>query len=117
MNGILFPMQIENIQTRKDNTIKVVIGTQELSEGKAGKLFSMLNKFGYAHLSPAEISQKELDEVDQLDPEMEGKTQGQRIRNVLYILFTQDPEGFTDFDAYYKNKTEKFINHLKTKIK
>ena len=55
--------------------------------------------------------------MDQLDPEMEGKTQGQRIRNVLYILFTQDNEGFTDFDSYYKNKTEKYINHLKTKIK
>lgn len=117
MNGVLIPCQIENVSTRKDNTIKIVIGTQEMSEGSAGKLFSMLNKFGYAHLSPTEISQKELNEVDQLDPEMEGKTQGQRIRNVLYILFTQDNEGFTDFDSFYKNKTEKYISHLKTKIK
>lgn len=117
MNGVLIPCQIENVSTRKDNTIKIVLGTNELSEGSAGKLFSMLNKFGFAHLSPTEISQKELNEVDQLDPEMEGKTQGQRIRNVLYILFTQDNEGFSDFDSFYKNKTEKYISHLKTKIK
>lgn len=117
MKGILIPIQVENIQTRKDNTIKIVLGTQEMSEGNAGKLFAMNNKYGFAHISPADISQSELNEVDQLNPELEGKTQGQRIRNVLYILFTQNNEGHLDFDAYYKAKTEKIIEHLKTKIK
>lgn len=116
MNGILLPATIENITTRKDKTVKVTIGTQELSQGKAGELFTLLNNLAVVYISPKEISQRDLDQVDKLDPEFEGKTQSQRIRSVLFILFSQSNEGFKDFDAYYKNKTEKYIEHLKTKI-
>jgi hypothetical protein len=117
MNGIILPAYIENITTRKDKTVKVTIGTQELSQGKAGELFTLLNNLAVVYISTKEISQKEIDQVDKLDPEFEGKTQSQRIRNVLYKLFQQDSEGFKDFDQYYKSKTDRYIEHLKAKIK
>jgi hypothetical protein len=117
MNGVLLSAYIENITTRKDRTVKITIGSQELSQGKAGELFTLLNNLAVVYISPKEIDQKEIDQVDKLDPELDGKTQSQRIRNVLYKLFEQDNEGFGDFDAYYKNKTEKYIEHLKSKIK
>jgi hypothetical protein len=116
MNGILISAYIENITTRKDKSVKVTIGTQELSQGKAGELFTLLNNLACVYISPKEISQKELDQVDKLDPEIEGKTQSQRIRNVLYKLFQQDSEGHKDYDSYYRNKTEMYIEHLKKKI-
>ncbi len=108
--------QIENISTRKDNTVKITLGTQELSPGKAGELFTLLNKMAITYISPKEISQKEMDQCDKLDPEFEGKTQSQRIRGVLFKLFQQNSEGFNDFEQYYRNKTEKFIEHLKSKL-
>lgn len=117
MNGILLSAMIENITTRKDRSVKVTIGTQELSQGKAGELFTLLNNLAVVYISPKEIDQKEVDQVDRLDPELEGKTQSQRIRNVLYKLFIQDHEGHKDFDTYYKAKTEMYIEHLKSKIK
>lgn len=116
MNGILLPTQIENITTRKDKTVKITLGTQELSPGKAGELFNLMNQIAFTYISPKSISQNELDQIDRLDPEFEGKTQSQRIRGVLFKLFQQDAEGFKDFDAYYRNKTEKYIEHLKSKI-
>lgn len=116
MNGILVPVQVENISTRKDKTVKLVLGTQELSPAKAGELFNLLNTVGMAYLCPKGIDQKEIDQVDKLDPEFEGKTQSQRIRSVLYKLFQQEPEGFKDFDSFYQSKTEKYIEHLKSKI-
>jgi hypothetical protein len=117
MNGIILPAYIENITTRKDKTVKITIGSQELSQGKAGELFTLLNNLAVVYISPKEIDQKEIDQVDKLDPEMKGKTQSERIRGVLYILFTQDHEGHKDFDSFYKNKTEMYIEHLKSKIK
>ncbi len=64
-----------------------------------------------------DIDQKEIDQVDKLDPDLPGgKTQSQRIRNVLYKLYEQAPEGFTSFDGYYRAKTEIIIEHFKTKI-
>jgi len=117
MKGILLPAIIEAIQSRKDNTLKIVLGTNELSPANAGSLFGLHNKLATVYISPSEIDQKEIDQVDKLDPELQGKTQGQRLRGVLYILFEQDHEGFNDFDSYYKHRTEKIIEHLKTKIK
>lgn len=117
MNGILVAATVENITTRKDNTVKLVLGTQELSAAKAGELFSLMNKTAVMYISPKEaVTQSEIDQVDQIDPEFGGKTQSQRIRNVLYLLYEKNKEGFKDFDTYYKSKTEKYIEHLKSKI-
>jgi hypothetical protein len=117
MNGILLSTQIENITTRRDKTVKITLGTQELSQGKAGELFALLNNIAVTYISPKEVSQKEIDQVDKIDPEFEGKTQSQRIRGVLFILWQQNPEGFRDFDQYYKRKTEGIIDDLKAQIK
>lgn len=116
MKGIMLPAYIENITSRKDKTVKITIGTQEISQGNAGEVFSLLNTLAVVYISPKEISQKEIDQVDKINPELEGKSQGQRIRGVLFILFTQNNEGHKDFEAYYKAKTEMYIEHLKGKI-
>ena len=117
MKGTLLSTVIENISTRKDNTVKITLGTQELSPSKAAELFQMLNKLAVTYISTKEITQREIDQVDKIDPEFQGKTQSQRIRNVLFILFEQNSEGFRDFDSFYKNKTEAYIDNLKTKLK
>lgn len=118
MNGLILSSLVEAIQSRKDSTVKIVLGTQKLSPSQAGELFSLMNKLVAVYISPKEsVSAKEIEQVDKLDPELHGKTQSQRLRNVLYKLFEQDGEGFKEFDSYYKGKTEKIIEHLKTKIK
>lgn len=118
MIGILLPCLVESITTRKDHTVKITLGTQELSQGKAGELFALMNKIAAVYISPKDdIDQKEMNQVDKIDPEFQGKTQSQRIRNTLYILYTQDSEGHKDFEGFYRNKTELYIEHLKTKIK
>ena len=48
---------------------------------------------------------------------MGGKTPSQRMRNVLFILWKQDPEGYKDFNLYYISRMEKFIDALKENIK
>ena len=116
MNGLILPVYIENITTRKDKTVKITLGSQELSPSVAGELFRLLNQLAACYISPKAIAQNEIDQVDQLNPEFGGKTQSQRIRNVLYKLFEQNNEGFKDFNAYYHSKTEKYIEHLKSKI-
>ncbi len=117
MKGLLLSVIVEGIKSRKDHTLSVTLGTQELSQGQAGELFTYMNKLTAIYLSPKEgIDQKEIDQVDKLDPELQGKTQSQRIRNVLYKLFEQNPEGFASFDTFYKAKTEIIIEHYKCKI-
>ena len=116
IRGILVACMIESISTRKDRTVKIVLGTQEISPVKAGELISLSNQLASVYISPTKINEDELEMVDKIDPELGGKTQGQRIRNTLYVLFEKNNEGFKDFNSFYKNKTEKIIDHLKNKI-
>lgn len=116
MNGLLLPAYVENISTRKDKTVKITLSTQELSPSKAGELFSLMNNLVVTYISQKGIPQNEIDQVDKLDPEFNGKSQSQRLRNVFYKLFEQGNEGFKDFNTYYHSKMDMVIEHYKTKI-
>ena len=116
MKGILLPVYIESIASRKDKSIKIVLSTQEISPNYAGQIFGLNGALAIAYISQKEVSNKEVEMVDKLDTELGGKTQSQRIRNVLYKLYEQDKEGFNSFDQYYHAKTEKYIDHLKNQI-
>lgn len=116
MKGLLLSTYVENISTRKDKSVKITLGTQELSPEKAGELFQIMNQLSATYISPKGIDEGEMELVDQANPEVSGKTQSQRIRSVLFILFSQKNEGFKDFDSFYKSKTELYIEHLKAKL-
>jgi len=116
MKGQLIAAMVESINTRKDKSVKLVFGTQELNPVEAGQLFQYMNQLVTVYLSPASIDNREIEQIDKLEPELNNKTQSQRIRAVLYLNHQQNPEGFKSFDEYYKSKTEKIIEHLKSKL-
>jgi len=45
------------------------------------------------------------------------RSPSKELRGVFYKLFTQDDQGFDDFDTYYDSKMEKLINHYKKLLK
>ena len=109
---------MEGVRTRKDRSLAVTLGTQELSPNQAGQLVEMTGKLCAVYITEKEsIPQEVIDQVDEADIDLPGKSQSQRIFSVLFVLFKQDPEGFENFNQYYHAKTEKIINHLKSKIK
>jgi hypothetical protein len=116
MNGTLLSCQITKISTLVDGSINLNINTQELTPAKAAELFALRNQVAIVYISNKEIDKSEIEKVDKLKPELGGKTQGQRIRNTLFMLHSENPEGFADFDSYYKHKTDLYIEHLKTKF-
>lgn len=116
MKGQLIAAIVENITTRKDRSLKVVFGTQEVSPSEAGQLFQFMNQLVTLYVCPAAIDNRELEQVDKIEPELNSKSQSKRIRDVLYLLHQQNNEGFKSFDTYYKAKTELYIEHLKSKI-
>lgn len=117
ISGTLLSCEVEKISTRADGTLAVGLGTPELSPAVVAELFSYRKKVIACYLSPKEIiDQKEIDQVDKLNPEFGGKTQSQRLRNVLFKLFDQNDEGHKTFDSFYQYHTEVIIDHLKKKI-
>lgn len=113
--GLLLSSQVENVSTRRDGTIKLVLGTQEMSQGKAGELFTMQNKVCAVYISIKEsVPQKVMDMVDAVDVDMPGKTKSQRQRAVLYRIWELQKEGHKTFESFYAFKMEQHITDLKS---
>lgn len=112
--GLLLAAIVENVSTRRDGTLKITFGCQEMSSGKSGELVSMQNKVVALYISSKEtIPQSVLDQVDQADIDLPGKTKSQRQRNVLYRIWELDKEGHKTFESYYAAKMEAHISELK----
>lgn len=112
--GLLLAAIVENVSTRKDGTLKIVFGCQEMGSSKSGELVSMQNKVVALYISQKEtIPQSVLDHVDDIDVDMPGKTKSQRQRAVLYRIWELQREGHKTFESYYSAKMESHIADLK----
>jgi len=115
--GILIAAYVEGIRSRKDKTVALTIGTNELTPEKAGDLFSLNGKLITAYLSVNDIGMEDMEIVDSIEPDLPGKTPSQRLRNVLYVMWEQNSEGYTDHNLHYLYYMDKMINHYKSKLK
>lgn len=117
---IVLDAEIESIATRKDRTIKISMGTQEMAPESAGHLFGLQNKLITVGLSTNGLTDEDIDALRMhkfnTDAIPNKKSQSQRMRNVLYLLYQQSAEGFDTFAQYYDSKTNQIIEHLKSKI-
>jgi len=116
MTGTLIPVIIGGIKSLKDGSVSVTVETQELSPGKAGELFALRNKICYVYFSERQIELPEIKMIDKMEPEMTGKTPSLRLRNVLFLLWKQDPEGYPDDTSYYRAKMEQIITTYKSNL-
>ena len=113
MDGLLIPVIVESIKSLKDGSVSVNIHTQELSPGKAAELFALRNMVCYSYFSSRQIENSEKSIINSMEPELKGKTPGQRLRAVMYLKYKQDAEGYKDSDSYYIGKMEAIIEHYK----
>ena len=116
MKGQLIAAMVEAINTRKDKSLKLVFGTQEMAPLEAGQLFQYMNQLVTVYICPAAIDNREIEQIDKIDPELNNKSQSQRIRAILFLLWQNNNEGFKTANDYYQAKTEKYIEHLKSKL-
>lgn len=114
IDGLLLACQVEGVSTRRDGTLKVTLGCNELSASRSGELVSMQNKVCAVYISQKEtVPQSVIDMVDETSVDMPGKTKSQRQRAVLFRIWEIDREGHKTFESYYAAKMENHINELK----
>lgn len=118
-NCIVIGGIIESFATRQDKSIKVVFSTNEITPEKTAQLITFNQKFCYIALKIEEFKSQEIELLNNLKTDFEDiktKSHSQRLRNVFFILWKKNNEGFINFTDYYDNKMAKVINHYKTKI-
>ncbi len=116
MDGTLIAVEVGSIRSLVDGSVSITLVTPELSPGKAGEIFSLRKKLAYVYISAQQISLPEQKMVDKMEPELVGKTPSLRLRNVLFVAWQQNPEGYHDADSFYRAKMEHIIETFKANL-
>jgi hypothetical protein len=111
MKSIVIQAIIEGLRAKKDRSLGLTISTPELNAQEKALFFELQGLLVDLKITPRDEEVQE----QVINRDLEQKTQSQRIRNTLFILWKQNPEDM-EFEQYYKNKTEKYIEYLKSKI-
>jgi hypothetical protein len=116
--NILRTVVLDRINRKKDKSVSMTFITDnEQTSEQFMELDKQLDQRGVLYFKPnGLLTTQEADELDAVDIELEGKSQSQRLRSVLYVLHQQS-ESKDDFKTFYKNETEKIIEHYKSKLK
>ena len=103
---------ITGVRSKVDGSLGVSFTTPELSPEEKAEFMRLQGMNLIALFTP-------LDEPNApeyiVDKEIETKTPSNRLRNVLFVLWTQEGSK-GEFDEFYKKYIEKFINAIKEKL-
>lgn len=113
MRAIQHQGQISSIRAKVDRSISYTVNTPELSSEEKAAFFDIQNINCTFIIRPSDVT---VTGVAEVKGEMDTKTPSQRLRGVLFVLWSQNHEGHDTFDTYYMEKMNRFIDHLKEKI-
>jgi len=113
-NTVSFECGVKKITTRADNTLDLTLNTQELPEEQLAQVFRLKAQHCSCAIAPHGEEPAPFDHASIDAPK--GKSPSNRLRNVLFRLWEQQPEGYKDSDQYYLVKMNSIIEHFKSKL-
>jgi hypothetical protein len=115
---ILAPVILDGYAPRKDGSFSLRFVTQEQTPEQVANIHAALGSYGFiAFKKEQPLSPSEMQMIADVDlPDNERKTQSQRMRGIIYLLFKADPAGFSSFEDFYRYRTEKIIDALKKQL-
>jgi len=117
MNKILKQVSLDSVRRKKDKSISLTfITTTEQTSEELMELDKLTDQSGIVYFKASgTLLQEEIDELDNVDIELEGKTKSQRLRGVLFVYWKQ-LDLHVDFKEFYSIQMEKFIEGIKSKL-
>jgi len=116
--NILRQVTLDRANRKKDKSVSLTFVTSlEQSSEEFKQIDELLDTHGVLYYkSHGELTTEEVEELDAVDLEIEGKTKSQRLRNVLFIYHTQRGGTKEGFKGFYSIEMEKIIEHYKNKL-
>jgi len=110
--GVEFDGVLEGLSTRSDGSLGIRVSTGEFTAEDKLAMFSLQNIACKVSFVPIESEQA----PKEIKSELSRKTDSQRLRAVLFILWKQAGE-FGSFESQYSNEMSKIIEAYKKKLK
>ena len=111
---IQFSVIIDGVSKKKDSTLSIKLGTQELPPEDTAKIFELGGKQIWCGLAETPITRLDVpDEVMEFDND---KSLSERLRNTLWVYWDTKTKHTQTFEEFRKIQMEKFINLIKDKL-
>ena len=112
------PIIIQGISTLKDKSLKFTCYTREINPEEKAMLFEYEGKEGWFVFKENHIQESEVPK-EPAKADKEVKTQSQRLRNTLWVLWSKiyPTANKSEFEKFKENRVELFIDSLKKEIK
>ena len=117
--NILKQVTLDKATRRKDKSISMsFITSMEQSSEEFMEIDKALDNTGVLYFKPdGNLTQKELDELDKTDLEApKGKSPSQRLRSVLWVLWSQKEKDNMESDEFYNRMMEGYIQDIKDSL-
>ncbi len=115
--NILKQVSLKKASRKADKSVSIQFITDlEQSPEQLMEMDRLIDKRGILYFTDkGELTQDEIDELDNVDLELEGKSMSQRLRSVLFVYYDQlGRQG--DFKDFYKSYMNKQIENIKSKL-
>jgi hypothetical protein len=113
---IIIAATIDTLRSRKDKTWSITIGTQELTPQQASEVMKLNGQLCSVAFKFSDFAPDETELLESINPDLETKSYSKRLRNSLYVWFSQDSQGFKDFPSFYAHFMELYVNNVKSKL-
>ena len=109
---------IDKLSSRKDRTWSVTLGTQEMTPDECSELMRLNGKLCFVGFKVDPFTQHETDIIESLEgtPDLNAKSLSERLRNVMYVWWKQNPKGFKEFSNFYEHHMTLYIDNIKSKL-
>lgn len=114
--AIIRSVILEGATRKKDKSVSLRFTTSlEQSSEEFMEFDKVLDTYGIIYFSDRDtLTQREIDGIENVNIEIEGKTKSQRLRNVLHVYNSQNDN--IDFKEFYAKEMERIIEHYKSKL-
>ena len=114
---IQFSAMIDGVTKKKDGTLSIKLGTQELGPKDTAIIFDFGNKQIWNAICETELTKEQIEIPKEIQEFKNSKSSSERMRNVLFIYWQQfHKKTYPDFEDFRKMQMEKFIDAVKEKL-
>lgn len=111
---IQFSAIIDGVTAKKDSTLTIRLGTQELLPAETAEIFKFANKQIYVGISEAAITKLDVPkEIQEFDGQ---KSTSERLHAILFVYWNTKTDKTKDFETFRRGYMEKVIQGVKDKL-
>jgi hypothetical protein len=100
---VQFSAIIDSIVAKKDGTLSLRLGTQEMAADDTAKIFEHRGHQLWIGVAEAEMSSEDLN-IPEVVTDLDNKSPSQRLRDRMAVYYKESKGSFEGFDSWYRDQ-------------